>query len=1282
MRVAQQQQFSYSSLDTRWLPFGSAFPKTLTIFIAMAGFTAWRLMQHPWLTPNIEDIMLAICVVALYTIAQFVPFQIHQTNKPVTFALTHYPFVVGVLLLEPWLMCAAATFSTLGPYFAGRRSFDRTVFSAGLLAFEVAIATTILDWTHPSRAIDPNEWLKVLGLVAATFVISVVANTLHSAWQFKEKPDFPSPSTTGIFALAAVMAATAGVISAACLHDSLWPSPLIVAFMCALVKAYSIRQETTRRSRILTKFRNRTQDTSITEDEVLNTLLDEACQITNARKAWIDFTTSEVQDNIRIVHNGGPPIHGLNLFGLRRDRATVVAPMKRSDGRSARLILADKDPEWGDFTAADAATLEPLIGHAENKWRSSLLLSQIQHDSQFDDVTGIGNREYFVKAIESISEPTIVAQVRCKTLPRVITAFGISVGNELAKELARRITDAVSLCPSGISARIADETFGFMIPGTAVQEMDNIMAVMEAPLSHGPVAVNLSYSAGYTLVRPGTPAVEVLHQSHSALTTAMTENSSEVIEYRPADVHKMRHRMSLAEDLRTALQQGNITTAFQPKLNAETGIVCGFEALARWHHPRHGQIRPDEFTAIAEQTDQIRDLTQAVLRHALRACHRWQSVRPGVGVSINASTRDLMSTEFAQSVEHALHQAGLPSSLLTIEVTETDVISDPDAAVATLLALREAGVTVSVDDFGTGYSSLAYLQTLPIDEAKIDKSFIMQLDDDPTGRQFVARIISLMHSLNIAVTAEGVESAQTAKFLSSAGCDTLQGYYIARALPAHSVSTWLRDHGSSMIPGLDDQGDHTDTTGQGEGHVYPSSGRMPMPRAASDEVVSSLELESDAPKPLTLAELDAGHVRDGNGIDPRSGSRSKAKRIPSAPPIAANAFLQGVTIDKEITDVTAQQPSSPGAPETSDEAAQSFVLGPPSLPKRPAAQNIGEPVQLVSSTPETRSASSLPPAALATGRARAVFEAEAAQAQPATTQPVTTQAASQPTPLMEVPAEHAPLIPGQRLPGSAVDAATAPQLHTAPQPTAPPQIQEPSQLETLAQLETPTQLEAPAQSAPPMPGVPPTPSSTSAESTTPAEVPQSSTAPDSHAESTTPVFTSLGVPAVPEAASGSPTNATLQEIPDEGVSDDFSDFWSAPTSTAPESAVAPEPAVASESVLAPESAATPARNDSLLAKAPVQQTPAVAYPSPIMVTSQEPTTPSASGTPLHDELVSAALRSEKTTLRSEKTAQRSDQTTLRTDEAVLLSDRTPDAPAEVCDEAAPADDSPGGFFTF
>lgn len=1035
MRGTPQQKFTYSSLETRWLPFWSVFPKTLAIVVSLMAFTWWRLRDHAIAMPTKNALLVAACVCVLYTVAQFAPFQLRHVGKPVTFAMTQYPLVIGILLLDPWLMCATVVVAALLPFLAGRRTFDRTVFNVGVFCFEIGIATVIIDWQNPDRALSHNQWGLCLLLIAICLAVSVVASTVHTAWQFREQPEFPPPSTVGIFALAAGMAATAGAISAACLHESLWPSPLVVAFMVALVKAYRIRQETTRRSKILTEFRNRTQESAISEDEVLQTLLEEACQITNARRAWIDFTNAEVHENIRIVNNDGPPTHGLNILGLRKDRATIVAPMKRGDGRAARLILAGKDPEWGDFTAADAATLEPLIGHAENKWRSTLLLSQIQHDSQFDDVTGIGNREYFVKALEAISEPSIVAQIRCKTLPRVVTAFGISVGNELAKELARRLTDAVSLCPSGIPARIADETFAFIIPETSRREMENMMSVMTAPLVNGPVSVNLSYSVGYTIVTREATPVEVLHQSHSALTTAMASNSHEMVAYRPADVHHMRHRMSLAEDLRIALQQGNITTAFQPKLNAETGIVCGFEALARWHHPRHGQIRPDEFTAIAEQTDQIRNLTQAVLRHALRACNRWQSVRPGVGVSINASTRDLMSPEFAATVEAALAEASLPSSLLTIEVTETDVISDPDTAVATLSALRACGVTVSVDDFGTGYSSLAYLQTLPIDEAKIDKSFIMQLDDDPTGQQFVARIISLMHSLNIAVTAEGVESAQTAKFLASAECDTLQGYYIARALPAHSVSTWLRDHGSSMIPGLNDENSEGASNEAGPAQLEPKP-RMPMPRAATDEPLSSLHADqTDSPKPLTLAELDAGHVRPDNGIDPRFGSRTRAKQIPTAPPIAANAFLQGVTMNQETTTVTAPEPTSAEADERSAEQ-QSFVLGPPTLPRRTAASDLGEPVQLVSSSPDARpSTSSLPPAALPSGRARAVFEAETAQSSPDSPapnqeQPPAAQSVSAPTPLMPVPPEHAPALPTfpsqetdtAQVRGSAVDA--------------------------------------------------------------------------------------------------------------------------------------------------------------------------------------------------------------------------------------------------------------------
>ena len=247
----------------------------------------------------------------------------------------------------------------------------------------------------------------------------------------------------------------------------------------------------------------------------------------------------------------------------------------------------------------------------------------------------------------------------------------------------------------------------------------------------------------------------------------------------------------LRNNLRQALDNAELTLFYQPQVDLQQGTLSGCEALARWKHPKQGWIRPDHFIAVAESSGLIDTLTYWSINVALREWSEFCSSRSPGSIAMNLSAKLLQSREVVDLVRRAMNIWGAEPASLVLEVTESAMMSDPDAALHTLTALYEKGITLSIDDFGTGYSSLAYLRNLPVRELKIDKSFVRHMTENQQDRKIVQSIIDLAHNLEMRVVAEGIENQQTLDMLIGMGCDYGQGFYIGRPMPMADMPSWV-----------------------------------------------------------------------------------------------------------------------------------------------------------------------------------------------------------------------------------------------------------------------------------------------------------------------------------------------------------------------------------------------------------------------------------------------------------------------------------------------------------
>ncbi|MDQ1724602.1 MAG: hypothetical protein QOG52_1630, partial [Frankiaceae bacterium] len=428
---------------------------------------------------------------------------------------------------------------------------------------------------------------------------------------------------------------------------------------------------------------------------------------------------------------------------------------------------------------------------------------QLVHLATHDSLTGLANRRLFLEFLDrriTASEPTIVALIDIPDLHGLEDRYGHLPAAGVVRELADRLNSvlAASVTNGGDEcvARLGSDEFAVMLAADGIVDAENVVTARLMVAFHAPVVVNggvhrLPVHIGVA-VSPddGATAQELMHSADIALTEARREGRT-VRQHSAGLRSRVTHRERLTIDLREALAAGDLSLAFQPIVDAETGGLSAAEALARWTHPEFGPIPPEVFVPLAEESGLMPGLTAWAVESALRACSDWQAVKPTVGVAVNLSATDLQTPGIAQSIAAALVANGMSPALLELELTETTVMTDIAAAHSMLAALSDLGVGLGIDDFGTGYSSLSYLQRLPVVTLKIDRTFVTTMLSDPSNGAIVTMVLQLARTLGMGTVAEGVEDLPTLQRLAAMHCDRIQGYVIARPMPEAEFRVWL-----------------------------------------------------------------------------------------------------------------------------------------------------------------------------------------------------------------------------------------------------------------------------------------------------------------------------------------------------------------------------------------------------------------------------------------------------------------------------------------------------------
>jgi diguanylate cyclase (GGDEF)-like protein len=433
---------------------------------------------------------------------------------------------------------------------------------------------------------------------------------------------------------------------------------------------------------------------------------------------------------------------------------------------------------------------------SERLHHSEVLNTALEHQALHDLLTDLPNRtllhrrvQQAIRASHAAENSVALLVIDLDRFKEINDTFGHQYGDVLLREIGPRLADVLG--PEDTIARLGGDEFAVLLPQAnsvqAEQVARDVLAALDDPFVISDSSVDIGGSIGIALSPEHGADSDVLLRRADVAMYLAKRGGRGFATYSPDQDQHTPDRLTMVGELRRAIEADELTLAYQPKVSLCTGQCVGVEALIRWQHPQRGMIPPDQFISLAEQTGLIKLVSRWVINTALRQSREWLSQDVVLPIAVNLSMRDLHDPELPETVASLLERWNVPASNLVVEITENGLMAEPTRAMQIISGLRLMGIRIAIDDFGTGYSSLAYLKRLPVDELKIDRSFIRELTTDADDLAIVRSTISLGHDLELSIVAEGIEDAATAELLRRLGCDVAQGYYFGRPRSADAL---------------------------------------------------------------------------------------------------------------------------------------------------------------------------------------------------------------------------------------------------------------------------------------------------------------------------------------------------------------------------------------------------------------------------------------------------------------------------------------------------------------
>lgn len=496
----------------------------------------------------------------------------------------------------------------------------------------------------------------------------------------------------------------------------------------------------------------------------------------------------------------------LERMALRPISGVARALKNQAFGKVSTQISVTPSKEIQDLVDAFAELQHQIITRQE----------ELEHQAFHDSLTGLPNRkmleehiEYQLRAARREKKSRLTLMILdLNEFKQVNDELGHHIGDKLLIDVGFNIKQV--LRDVDIVARLGGDEFAILLPKTNGKQAEivarKILSAMGEPFTIDSHKLLISASIGIAIYpRDGEDYHALMQHADVAMYTAKRGRTGYAYYDPEHDIHS-QGRMKLVHDLRYSLEHGGLELHFQPQINIENNKVYGAEALLRWNHPGRGFIPPEQIVELAEQFGLIEDLTFWVMKKAIQCNNEWHRQGYDLTISVNLSVQCLMGEELVPRVNKMIKETKCQKGYLCLEITESGAMSNPGHSQVVLEHLASMGITLSIDDFGTGLSSLAYLKRLPVHELKIDKSFVMDMEDDASDEMIVQSTIDLGHNLGLKVVAEGVENLTVLDMLRRAGCDKVQGYHYSRPLDNDSFMKWLSAHYPGIQPALVNEG--------------------------------------------------------------------------------------------------------------------------------------------------------------------------------------------------------------------------------------------------------------------------------------------------------------------------------------------------------------------------------------------------------------------------------------------------------------------------------------------
>ena len=485
---------------------------------------------------------------------------------------------------------------------------------------------------------------------------------------------------------------------------------------------------------------------------------------------------------------------------VRHGPTALTVPAVATASAVGVLVLGTRSHLSGVAVILAGATLLAAAARTQVAFRQLVRMADLRRQARTDDLTGLPNRRAMYADVPEALATTnggssALLLLDLDRFKEVNDSLGHHVGDRLLVQVGTRLSHR--LRAGDLLSRLGGDEFAVLLTRSdqaeAVAVATKLRAAIAEPFTLDGVVLQTDVSIGIALFpEHGADLSALLRRADMAMYRAKSSRAGHSV-YSPVDDAQADTRLRTVDDLRTALEGDQLVVHYQPKVDLRTAEVHGVEALVRWNHPTRGLLYPDTFIGLVEEAGLMRQLTLLVLGKALDQAAAWHASGHRMTVAVNLSASSLMDDELPDFVAQVLAERGLAPTALLLEITEESLMGDRDRARQILTRLRSTGVQIAVDDFGSGYSSLAYLRDLPIDELKLDRSFVFAMAEDARAGALVASAIALAHSLDLRMVAEGVETSAAYAALVRYGCDEAQGYHLSRPVPASILDQWLVD---------------------------------------------------------------------------------------------------------------------------------------------------------------------------------------------------------------------------------------------------------------------------------------------------------------------------------------------------------------------------------------------------------------------------------------------------------------------------------------------------------